>query len=59
MNKIELAEYVTKEFLHNEDRVVAVLRGEHPLEAIIVYRNGKRQIVTGKIAVDLLNAPDG
>lgn len=58
MNKIQMAEYVTKEFLHNEEKVTSVQKGQHPLEAVIVYSNGKHQIVTGKIAFDLLNAPD-
>lgn len=58
MNRLQLAEYLTREFLNFESRVVSVEKTENPIECVIVYEDGKRQLCNGLIAAKLLEASD-
>jgi hypothetical protein len=58
MNQIQMAQYLTREFLHSDDTVVAVKREETPSTVTIVYLSGKTRQVSGKIASYLLTAKE-
>jgi len=58
MNRIEMAQYITDEFMKKKKKAIAVDKTDSPCEARIEYEDGTTQTVRGKIAVDLLNAEE-